>query len=181
MSGSEQVAFVDIQGFVVDNYFVLKELCFSFKGNRRRQPCIDDNTFNYHYIFCEPFAWKYVSDMCRKRALWLTAFHHGFYWKQGELSYEKISACLEPLKQNNLIIYVKGAQKVKWLRTLFGTFQIDCRNIEDYGCAIQLSNGARNEHMHSHCNKHQKLQQCALRNIKQIEQWYFNNLTNYHE
>jgi hypothetical protein len=124
MIGSERIAFVDLQGFVVNNQFVLKEICFSVKSNRH-----DDNIPSFHYIFCEPFAWKYLSDMCRKKAMWLSTFHHGFYWKQGELSYEKINTCIAPLAEKNLIIYVKGQQKVNWLKQLCENIEIDCRNI----------------------------------------------------
>jgi hypothetical protein len=175
MSGTGRIAFVDLQGFVVNNNnFVLKELSFSFKSAQQRY--IDDNYPRYHYIFSAPFAWKYVDDISRKRSIWLTAFHHGFYWTQGDLSYEKIRACIAPLMEKDLVIYVKGSQKVDWLKQLCKHYEIDCRNIEDFGCALHLSDGARNEHFKEHCNKHRKADQCALRNIIQIESWYFNNL-----
>lgn len=173
MSKSERIAFVDLQGFVVNKEFVLKELCFSIKNVQQKN--IDYNNPCYHYIFREPFSWKYVSDMCKKRAVWLSAFHHGFYWKQGDLPYEQIRTCIAPLMEKGLIIYTKGEQKVEWLKQLCVDCEVDCRNIEENGCTLQLSDGARNEHFQTHCNKHRKLNQCALRNVKQIEQWYFIN------
>jgi hypothetical protein len=176
MSESDRVTFVDLQGFVINNHFVLKELCFSIRRNQEK--CVDNDIPSHHFVFREPFSWKFVSDMCKKRAIWLTAFHHGFYWKQGDTSYEKISTCIAPLMEKDLIIYVKGQQKIDWLKQLCGNREIDCRNIEDYGCKIHLSDGARNEHFQTHCNKHRKSNQCALRNVKQIEDWYFENYTN---
>lgn len=171
MTESVRIAFVDLQGFVVNNCFVLKELSFSIIQDNGYQS-IDDSP-NYHYIFAAPFSWKYLSDICKKRTSWLTAFHHGLYWTQEGTAYEEIANCIEPLLEKDLIIYVKGEQKIGWLKELCYNPFLDCRNIEKLGLNIRLADICHRLHSSPfHCKKHNQSYQCALQNVKAIEKWY---------
>lgn len=171
MSASDRIAFVDLQGFVVNKCFVLKEVSFSIIQDNGFQS-FDDIT-SYHYIFAAPFPWKYLSDICKKRTAWLTAFHHGFYWCQGTTAYEDIITCIAPLLEKDLIIYVKGEQKVSWLRELCYNPFLDCRNIETIGCNIRLGDVCRSYPNTFHCKKHSKSNLCALQNVEVIKHWYY--------
>lgn len=175
------IAFADLQGFIVNNQFILKEICFSIQNSD-----IKNNLFNpppsNHYIFFAPFAWHQLGDKCKRSANWLTNNHHGLRWNQGEVDYDKISECIEPLLlQENLLIYVKGDQKVDWLKEVANNLYINCQNIEEIGCNISLNEeiAARSaDQIFFKCNKHHNRainNRCALQNCKTIEYWYQNN------
>lgn len=170
-----RIAFVDLQGFLVNrNQFVLKELGFLIIDAPNGSNLVVDTIPCYHYIFCPPFDWKYLSGSSKKHAIWLSAFHHGFYWTQGEVPYDDVQKCLAPLMEKDLIVYVKGEQKIGWLKELSGNCDIDCRNIEDDGCIINLNDYAHSDEM-KHCGKHRKHCQCSLRNADIIEKWFCTN------
>lgn len=171
MIGSERIAFVDLQGFLVNRKdFVLKELCFSINTVVNREKIIDIVP-NYHYIFHPPFHWKYLSGISRKQAIWLSAFHHGFYWTQGEVSYDNINDCMAPLMEKDLIVFVKGKPKIEWLKQLSGYGAIDCRNVEDDGCEINLNESSHCDEF-KHCGKHRKTGNCSLQNVEIIQKWF---------
>lgn len=189
MEQSARIVFADLQGFLVNGQFVLKEFCFSSAATTTTTSLIvptqpfsyPDANKRHHYIFAPPFPWKFTSAADRRRALWLTSFHHGFYWNDGYTSYACVEQILEPLRQPNQIIYVKGDQKVKWLEELCAGAatgegaQIDCRNIETIGCP-RLSgddDDAGTERAFCGCNRHRrKTAHCALRNVSLIENWF---------
>lgn len=175
MIRGDRIAFVDLQGFLVNKkQFVLKEIGFfiDFAPGPEGDYNVVDTVPRYHYIFRPPFHWKYLSDSTKKNAIWLSAFHHGFYWtKEGGTPYEDVQECLAPLMEKGLIVYVKGEQKIKWLRELIGDCSIDCRNIEDDGCIINFNDYAHSDAM-QHCGKHRKYCQCALRNADIIQKWF---------
>lgn len=168
MDGCKRTAFVDLQGFTVNKQFVLKELCFYIAPTSSPQSEI---TPKYHYIYKPPFSWKFVNDSCKRSIIWLIAFHHGLYWMDGNVSYGEIGKTIEPLRSPNLILYVKGAQKVSWLKNILNDNQIDCRNIEDIGCNLQLNESAS---CRLNCGQHKhKAKSCALQSVKLLESWYF--------
>lgn len=164
MGADKHIAFVDLQGFIVNQQFVLKELCFLSS--------LSNTTLN-HYIYKPPFSWEFVNDRSKKNIIWLTIFHHGLYWIDGNIPYYKIDETFEQLCSPNLIIYVKGAQKVTWLKNLCKNY-IDCRNIEEIGCNFRLADCAQ---PHLSCSQHKhKTNNCALQSVKLISNWY-NNAT----
>lgn len=171
----ERIAFVDLQGFLVEGEFILKELCFSMQ-------LADDVTpsnQNRHFIFAAPFAWKFLNKSCRKQAGWLCANHHGFHWTAGSVSYERITECIQPLLENNLTIYVKGEHKVHWLKKLCSKtvdVELNCINIEKIGCSIQLNGESSSNNNIFHCGFHNITKSCGLRNVKVIQNWYNNNI-----
>lgn len=174
MDSQNHIAFADLQGFIVNKQFVLKELCFSLTSST---PSSFTGEFPvYHFVFKEPFAYKFVSDACKRGIIWSTIFQHGFYWTDGNVEYKQIDHSVEPLRSPNLTIYVKGTQKVAWLRNILNSDHIDCRNIEDIGCNFRLSDQHGSCRMN--CGQHkQKVKICALRNVRLLEEWYDNNIS----
>lgn len=167
MAGCKRIAFADLQGFIVNKQFVLKELCFSFASSS-----FADEVPKYHYIYLPPFSWEFVNDACKRGIIWSTIFHHGFYWDDGCASYNQIDQSVEPLRESNLIIYVKGAQKVTWLKNILKDNRIECRNIEEIGCDFRLSDCAS---CRLNCGKHKhKAKNCALQSVGLLETWYHN-------
>jgi len=58
--------FVDLQGFIVGETFVVKEFAVLREGY-----------ILSHYIFGRPYPWDRLPKSERSRASWLTAKHHG--------------------------------------------------------------------------------------------------------
>jgi hypothetical protein len=141
MAERARIAFVDLQGFIVNDRFILKEICFSIANHdddNNHHNNIFNPPLNHHFIFKPPFDYNQLSGKWLINAYWLTHCHHGLRWSQGDLAYNKISECVAPLLQKNLLIFVKGEQKIDWLRELCKPYYIDCRNIEEIGCNISL-------------------------------------------
>lgn len=154
-------AVVDLQGFQINkNEFVLKELCFSFPNINKI----------HHYIFAPPCNWTDISDSDKKGALFLKTFHHGFFWKHGSIPYHEIYQYIKPLLNPNLVIYVKGHQKIQWLHDICKDSTIDVRNIEEL-CSINLVQEAYELSNEYHCGFHRVVKHCAKQNVKIIANW----------
>lgn len=165
------IYFADVQGFKTDNHpnsFVLKELCFvqANKGVNSSSP--------NHYIFRAPFSYSKLTASAKKQSLYLTSFVHGFYWDTGFLDYSEILHTIQPLLLPNTIIYVKGNQKVAWLKQICNTSSLDCRNIEDLGCRAKL----QFNHMRPHCKFHNRIGLCAYQNVFALTEWFNNKNIN---
>lgn len=171
MDGGKHIAFADLQGFIVNKQFVPKEICFSITSS---PPSLADETPKYHYIYEPPISWEFVNDLDKRGIIWLTIFQHGFYWNDGSTPYNQINQTIEPLRSSNLIIYVKGAQKAIWLKSILNDNHIECRNIEDIGCNFRLSDCAS---CRLNCGQHKhKAKNCALQSVRLLETWYHNFL-----
>jgi len=105
--------FVDLQGFVVDKTFVVKE--FS---------ALRDRHVLSHYISASPYPWDLLTkSLERSCASWLIANHHGLQWEDGIIPYSMAkrfitAAVIDTDDNNNNLVYVKGHEKRKWLRDL---------------------------------------------------------------
>lgn len=173
---SVRIAFVDLQGFVDNGEFIVKELNYSIYSAEKK-------LIQNHYIFAAPYSWDFVNKSCRRQAKWLLRNQHGIHWSDGSISYDTIPECVLPLLEHNTTIYVKGAQKVEWFQSICNT-QNNCINIEDIGCSIrirELHNCANSDFCsyHTHLLKYtfenvRKFMTCAFRNVNIIADWYFN-------
>lgn len=192
MCAADNIAFADLQGFFIgnDKRFILKEFCFSISSSINNNNNIKFNpSISHHYIFAAPFPFHHLSESCQKSVIWLTRNHHGLQWSQGQTNYNKIRECIQPLLEehhhhhhHHLVIYVKGDQKVNWLKELCSNISIDCRNIEEIGCCSRLPQDYG--HIFYNCNQHDKRstnRRCALQNTKIIENWYHSNIHSYEQ
>lgn len=76
MSRVDDIVFVDLQGFVVDENFRVKEIAVL----RRERELT-------HYIFGPSVEWTLLGTDDRSRASWLTHNHHGLRWNEGDIEY----------------------------------------------------------------------------------------------
>ncbi len=90
------------------------------------------------------------------------------------MNYDDIYSCIQPLIENKgAIIYVKGRDKVEWLKTLCNYQDINCINIEDIGCTINLNDiEYKSKVKAARCYKHDKLLQCAYQNVLILKDWF---------
>lgn len=165
-NGLQPIIFADLQGFIADGVFIIKELCFLSAFSDIKN----------HFVFSPPFSWNCVSQSDKKEMIWLAAFHHGFYWNTRGVPYISVKRIIrEQCQQPNSIIYVKGLEKVKWLKTLCveSAENIDCRNIEDIGMSSSLSIENSLHHNIPNCGLHcRKSKVCALKTVAILKQWY---------
>lgn len=115
----EAVAIVDFQGYkLYDKTFVVKEDCILFSGNIS------------HYIFSPPFDYKILSESDKYQVNWLARKYHGLEWSAGFYNYEEKKYLIRQALRCASNIYVKGEEKIKWLREIIQDNQINIVNIE---------------------------------------------------
>ena len=159
--------FVDLQGFIVDERFVAKEIAVLRKGTKLT------------HIFRAPMSWDLLTKTEKSRARWLTSNHHGLKWKDGHVGYESMKklardAVLRESSSNSTTrIYVKGREKKKWLTEILGnvaedrdvvleTIDVDYEDIE----RLELLDASRI----FRCGYHAK--NCAMENACKLRDWW---------
>jgi len=164
--------FVDLQGFIVDKTFVVKEFAVLREGH-----------ILSHYIFGHPYPWDLLSKSEKSCASWLTAKHHGLRWEDGIIPYYKakefITKAVIGTKDNdddddddNNLVYVKGYEKREWLQNLL---QDDARedvyieNIDAHYEDMESLNKLDITHT-LRCQKH--VTNCALQNVFKLFNWW---------
>ncbi|EGI58644.1 hypothetical protein G5I_13225 [Acromyrmex echinatior] len=70
--------FVDLQGFIVNKKFIVKEVAMLKQG-----------IVLTHYIFTSSVLWKFLTRFDRSCAFWLIAYHHGMQWEDGMVPYNE--------------------------------------------------------------------------------------------
>ncbi|KYM97147.1 hypothetical protein ALC62_12175 [Cyphomyrmex costatus] len=142
--------FVDLQGFVVDKKFIVKEVAVLRRG-----------TVITHYIFSCPIPWK-LTRSDKSCASWLSAYHLGLQWEDGMVPYSMAKRLItEAVTEDD----IKGLEKRQWLADI-----LDCDN------AIVETLDAHYEGVESlrsldacntiRCERHAK--NCALQNVFKI-------------
>ncbi|KAL6417064.1 hypothetical protein ACFW04_013018 [Cataglyphis niger] len=112
--------FADLQGFVVGERFVAKEVAVLINGAELT-----------HHIFRAPMAWNLLTKTEKTRACWLTANHHQFKWDDGHVDYGSAKRLIRDAiyrgTSPDLVtrIYVKGHEKKKWLLEILGNIAED--------------------------------------------------------
>ena len=100
--------FVDLQGFIVNKKFIVKEVAVLKQG-----------TVLTHYIFTSPVPWKLLTRSDRFCASWLIAYHHGLQWEDGTIPYNEAKRLITAaVFEDDAIVYVKGREKRTWLWNL---------------------------------------------------------------
>jgi len=164
--------FVDMQGFIVDKTFVVKEFAVLREGHVLS-----------HYIFGHPYPWDLLSKSEKSCASWLTVNHHGFRWEDGIIPYymakKFITKAVIGTKDNddddNNLVYVKGYEKREWLRNLLlddAREDIYIENIEAHYEDIESLNKLDITHT-LRCQNH--VSNCALQNVFKLFNWWHQN------
>lgn len=117
--------FVDIQGFkTVHNEFVVKEIFVLSKN------------LKFHEIIKSPIPYDCLSLETKKQADWLKRNYHGLAWNDGYITQSELDKIISPVLTGK-IVFVKGAEKVDWIKDIFDTKMIVV-NLEDFDCNVQL-------------------------------------------
>lgn len=176
-------AIVDLQGFKDDwNNFIVKELSFLTQN------------IKFSDVIKSPYEFDKLSSRSQKVARWLIDNYHGVDWNDGYISVTELRKTILPILKNK-IIYVKGEEKIHWLRDILDEKNKEnllIVNIEIIGCDLTLHNDVivRSNEMSSEindideakkkelsvcCHKHRSkplTMNCSLRNAAKLKKWY---------
>lgn len=156
---------VDVQGFKTEfNEFIPKEIA------------ILDNTGLQSFLIKPPFAYYGLTAKEMKQVNWIER-NRNIYWKEGFIPFSKYKELLAPLLANKRI-YVKGEEKAKWVKDMFGNH--DVINLEEYSCpSIKCPNFHALYELYNECNGiytcvyHKNF--CALKNVMCLHKWFNND------
>lgn len=171
-------AFVDFQGFKSNsNRFIVKEFAMKTKN------------IKFHDIVKSPKAnvTAILDEDHQRQAKWLTENYHGLDWNSGFINLNELRSIIKPILMKK-IIYIKGEEKVKWLKDILNDHKINnCDiiiNLETIGCTINLNKKYCTNNQQSKefriCNKHLSMKNkknpichCSRVNISILSDWYF--------
>jgi hypothetical protein len=142
-------AVIDIQGFLTPD-FIPKELAI-WDGQRLG-----------HYVFKEPFPFKYLSEPLQRQAIWLTN-NYQLHWHIGDVEISRIPHILDNVKQYAKTVHCKGKIKKEYLLKFLGPPTI----IIDWDQTPNLHNLPRNQYKfeNTDCFNH-SAGVCAAKNVK---------------
>lgn len=154
-------AFIDLQGFIYNykNVFAVKEICILTKNIR------------FHEFVKPPIPFTELSDHFKKQAKWLEKYHHGLSWNMGYITFHELRETILPILDGK-ILFVKGANKVKWMKYILDNQQIICINVEDLSCDLQLNKQIIHDEFT--CTKHKFVNsRCAKSNAALLKKWFY--------
>lgn len=165
--------FIDMQGFIVREKFVIKEI-FIFEGDGRNL---------IHYIFLPPMAWNQLTKAKKSRASWLILHQHKLSWCSGDVEYRRAKniirhAIHHTLHNDNLysVIYVKRSEKQQWLHKIIGNILNEI-NVVIKSLDVEYKDINRLENMDNNlkfrCGRHER--HCAMENVYKLYNWWSKN------
>lgn len=157
-----ECAFVDLQGFLFDNNrFHVKEICILTKN------------IKFHEFVKPPIPFSELTAFYKKQADWLEESYHGLNWNAGYITSQEVRNTVLPILKGK-IVFLKGANKVKWMKQILGDSFIICINIEEIGCDFKLSE--QKTCNQTACAKHKHAHSCCARNnVSLLKKWFFSN------
>ncbi|KYN29525.1 hypothetical protein ALC57_01029, partial [Trachymyrmex cornetzi] len=152
--------FVDLQGFLVDKRFVVKQVAVLKNGSEL-----------IYYIFTCPMPWRFLTKADQSHASWVMTHHHGLRWNYGMVSYRAAQRLISEAvrRESGAIVYVKGFEKRGWLLDILNNDDVIVETIDvHYGEIESLKTlDANNTYL---CGRQSK--RCALQNVLELfNQW----------
>lgn len=103
---------IDLQGFKTPE-FIPKEMAI-WDGQRIG-----------HYVFKQPFPFKYLSESLQRQANWLSTNYHKLNWVDGDVEVSRIPHILEDIRKYADIVYCKGRIKSNYLKKYLDVIDLD--------------------------------------------------------
>ncbi|KYN29551.1 hypothetical protein ALC57_00999 [Trachymyrmex cornetzi] len=157
--------FVDLQGFIIGNKFIVKEVVVLRKG-----------AILSRYIFTCPMSWSFLTKSEKYCVSWLSDYHHGLQWEDGTIPYSKVKRLItmavngvEECDDNKALVYVKRREKREWLADILDSDNLIIETLDaDYKDIDSLHNLDVTNTMRF--VKH--IKNCALQNVFKIYNWW---------
>jgi len=155
-------AIVDLQGFSgPQGQFVLKEVAILAHGM----------TLPVVYQFAPPYPWHDLPQECQRRNAWVERNYLGLKWNSGTTPYNRIEEILHSHLGLIEKIYVKGREKVAWLRTLLQSSHHVIENLENDYDDDDDDDIPSLRKLTSTCPHHKKQYMCAADNVMALSQF----------
>lgn len=159
-----RIAFVDIQGFIVNGLFCPKELTIEIGFKQS------------HFIFTPPQPFSKLTGNEKKTVKYVEKYIHGIRYSSGDVDYSKLYEILETkLIYAADYIYVRGQQKAEFLQqncqicSVFPTI-IDVCKFDGTPCAT--GNFIRDPNP---CHV-TGLFSCTQKNVEKLRSWFLNTI-----
>lgn len=145
---------VDLQGFKSDsNKFIPKEIAILYDKHVQV------------FLIKPPFKYNLLSDSEKKHVNWIER-NKKFFWSEGIIPYKNYEQYIISFLENK-IIFVKGEEKVTWLKEITGFDTI--YNLEKDGCPkLEELNSTYSEDVFK-CFYHSTA--CALKTVFLLYKW----------
>lgn len=156
----ENFLFVDLQGFKNDkNQFIVKEFALA--------------TSEYTQIFLikPPYPFSKLNSDERKQVKWIEN-NRGIFWSEGYVNYREFSRVIKSVLLNQNI-FVKGQEKVKWVRELCDNCNIIDLGEKGYPNLSKLYTKYVKDCDKFYCFSHKN--HCALKTVICIRKWFYEN------
>lgn len=158
---------VDLQGFKTDfNEFIVKEIA------------VQCDKHVMVMLFMPPYPFNNLTSTEKKQVRWIER-NRNVIWEDGFIPYSLHKPYIKELLSKN-IIYVKGLEKVKWLRDILDENNKNNKhrciyNLDDFKCPSLISLHLEFKSCLDvyQCMYHSNI--CALKNVNCIHKW---NLAN---
>lgn len=156
------IAIVDIQGFRTETgEFIIKEVAILY--NKKIQL----------FLFKPPFPFHNLTKAERKQVSWIER-NRKIYWREGFVPYSNYQSYITDILRDKCV-YVKGSEKVLWLKNILENCNSNIFNLEDKGCSSLLS--LHNQYKFCQdlfsCICHDSV--CALKNVLCLNKWCDDN------
>lgn len=156
------IAVVDIQGFQTGtNKFIIKEIAILY--NKKIQV----------FLIKPPFPFNNLTKSEKKQVRWIER-NRKIYWYEGFVPYSNYQALVIDILRDKYV-YVKGLQKVLWLKSILENSKSNIFNLEYKGCSsfISLYDQYKYSQDLYNCIYHDSF--CALKNVLCLNKWCYDN------
>lgn len=153
-----QSIFVDLQGFKNSkNEFIIKELAIATKD------------WTQVFIVKPPYAYSTLTKEEKKQVNWLER-NRGILWSEGFIDNREFKRLIQ-LYLENKNIFVKGCEKVKWVKKICENCNIV--DLGEKGCPNLSMLQEKYKNCELNCISHKK--QCALKICICLRKWFYDN------
>lgn len=156
----ENFLFVDLQGFKnYKNQFIVKEFALAMPE------------YTQTFLIKPPYNFLKLRSDERKQVEWIEN-NRGILWSEGYIDYREFRRIIKPVlfKQN---VFVKGQEKVKWVRELCDSCNIVDLGEKGYPNFSKLYKKYIKDNVKLNCFAHQN--HCALKNVICVRNWFYDN------
>lgn len=102
----------------------------------------------------------------------MTNKFHGISWKDGYITLNELRQSLYQISNNNNVqIFVKGEDKIHWLKQIMGNDELNCRNVENDSFDVLPEERGK-------CITDPNKIHCALENVKVLKKWFMRHKKN---
>lgn len=158
----EEWMLLDVQGFKDNNNrFIVKEIY------------VETKNLQFHDIIKSPaIIEKSLDKKHRRESNWLTKNYHGISWRDGYITINELRRTLYPIFNDNMHIYVKGEEKIVWIKEIMENERLICKNVEiDFDVLPEERDKCWPCVKHKYVTNTIKTH-CALENVKLLKKWF---------